>query len=103
MSAKSVLKVLADLNSVGVTIVLVEHRLEMVSHLADRCVIFDSGRIVLDGPPQNVLYSDIAEHLGIGVPKAVLVAKAMRQRSELARWMPLTSRDLLRLLGGNQQ
>jgi len=103
MSAKSVLNVLADLNSVGVTIVLVEHRLEMVSHLADRCVIFDSGRIVLDGPPQNVLYSDTAEHLGIGVPKAVLVAKAMRQRPELARWMPLTSRDLLRLLGGDQQ
>jgi len=101
MSAKSVLNVLVDLNSVGVTILLVEHRLEMVSHLADRCVIFDSGKIVLDGAPQNVLYSDTAANLGIGVPKAVLVAKALRQRPELERWMPLTPRDLLKLLRGD--
>lgn len=103
LSAKSVLHILENLNSVGVTIVLVEHRLEMVSHLADRCVIFDAGKIILDGPPQDVLYSDVAEHLGIGVPKAVLVAKAMCQRPEIEKWMPLTSRDLLKLLEGEKR
>jgi energy-coupling factor transporter ATP-binding protein EcfA2 len=95
LSARSVLKILAALNKeAGVTVVLVEHRLEMVSHLADRCVIFDEGRIALDGNPREVLYSELAEKLGIGVPKAVLVAKGLGRLGAAQGLKPLSSAEL---------
>uniref|UniRef100_A0A7C3F9R5 ABC transporter ATP-binding protein n=1 Tax=Candidatus Methanomethylicus mesodigestus TaxID=1867258 RepID=A0A7C3F9R5_9CREN len=100
LSARSFLKLLARLNEeMGVTVLLVEHRLEMVSHLADRCVIFDGGKIVLDGPPREVLYSDTASRLGIGVPKTVLVAK-MLKLPEITKAKPLTSWELADLVRG---
>lgn len=78
-SAKSVLELMHKLNKSGVTVILVEHRLEMVSHMADRCVVFEGGKIVADGSPIDVLYSDKVAELGIGIPKVVLVAKQLSE------------------------
>jgi len=39
----------------GITVVLIEHRLAEVFHLADRTVILNEGRIVVDGPTRQVL------------------------------------------------
>jgi energy-coupling factor transport system ATP-binding protein len=39
----------------GVTVVLIEHRLAEVYQLADRAIILDEGRIVVDGPARQVL------------------------------------------------
>jgi energy-coupling factor transporter ATP-binding protein EcfA2 len=77
VSAKSVLELMQRLNKNGVTVILVEHRLEMVSHLVDRCVVFEGGRIVADGPPREVLYSDKVCELGVGIPKVVQVSKRL--------------------------
>ncbi|MEM2125229.1 MAG: ABC transporter ATP-binding protein [Candidatus Methanosuratincola sp.] len=77
VSAKSVLELMHRLNKNGVTVILVEHRLEMVSHLVDRCVVFEGGRIVADGSPREVLYSDKVSELGVGLPKVVQVSKRL--------------------------
>ncbi|MFE3574339.1 ABC transporter ATP-binding protein [Lysinibacillus sp. NPDC059133] len=39
----------------GITIILIEHRLEEVLPLADRVLIMDEGRILLDGSPKEIL------------------------------------------------
>ena len=78
LSAKSVLELMHRLNQKnGVTVILVEHRLEIVSHLVDRCVVFEGGRIVADGSPREVLYSDMVSELGVGLPKVVQVSKRL--------------------------
>lgn len=97
-SAQSVLNTLLKLNEEsGVTMILVEHRLEMVAHMADRCAILNEGRLVLVGEPEDVLYSDEAEAIGIGIPKVVQVAKNLGI-SNIAGKKPLTSWSLADLL-----
>mgnify|MGYP005843992053 FL=1 len=53
--AGEVVGTLARLHQAGVTIVIIEHRLGAVAHLAPRTVIMSEGRIVADGPTQAVL------------------------------------------------
>ncbi|MEM4216873.1 MAG: ABC transporter ATP-binding protein [Candidatus Methanomethylicaceae archaeon] len=97
-SAQSVLNTLLKLNEEsGVTMILVEHRLEMVAHMADRCAILNEGRLVLVGEPEDVLYSDEAEAIGIGIPKVVQVAKNLGI-SKITGKKPLTSWSLADLL-----
>lgn len=94
VSAASVMDVLMKINNEsGVTVILVEHRLEMAAPHADRCVVFNAGRIVLDGPPSEVLYSDAVEELGIGIPKVVKVAKRLISHGRL-RERPLSAKEL---------
>ena len=101
LSASSVLNVLVKLNREShVTIILVEHRLEMAAPFANRCVIFDSGRIINEGPPEAVLYSDSVEKLGIGIPKVVRVAKNLMASSSF-RGYPLSPEALSELLKGD--
>lgn len=97
-SAQSVLNTLLKLNEEsGVTMILVEHRLEMVAHMADRCAILNEGRLVLVGEPEDVLYSDEAEAIGIGIPKVVQVAKNLGI-NKITGKKPLTSWSLADLL-----
>ncbi|MEM2128669.1 MAG: ABC transporter ATP-binding protein [Candidatus Methanomethylicaceae archaeon] len=97
-SAQSVLNILLKLNEEsGVTMILVEHRLEMVAHMADRCAILNEGRLVLVGEPEDVLYSDEAEAIGIGIPKVVQVAKNLGI-NKITGKKPLTSWSLADLL-----
>ncbi|MBC7120677.1 MAG: ABC transporter ATP-binding protein [Candidatus Methanosuratus sp.] len=80
VSAKSVLELMYRLNEKnGVTVILVEHRLEMVSNLVDRCIVFDAGRIIADGAPREVLYSEKVSELGVGIPKIVQVSKHLSE------------------------
>jgi branched-chain amino acid transport system ATP-binding protein len=44
-----------DLHSRGVTIVLVEHNMELVMGLCERLVVLDHGVKIADGPPQDVI------------------------------------------------
>lgn len=100
VSASSVMDVLVKINKEsGVTVILVEHRLEMAAPHADRCVVFDGGKIVLDGPPAEVLYSEAMEGLGIGVPKVVQVAKRLISEGKLG-CRPLSSKELAEKIKG---
>lgn len=103
LSARSVLNILAKLNTEsGVTILLVEHRLEMVAHMADRCAVLDDGKLVLVGEPDEVLYSEAVDRMGIGIPKAVKVAKRLSFSSKSGK-KPLSSRDLADIIKGGKR
>lgn len=90
MSARSVLNTLFKLNQEArITTILVEHRLEMVAHMAHRCALLNDGKLVLIGRPEDVLYSEEAEAIGIGIPKVVRVAKALglcKKKRPLTPW-----------------
>lgn len=77
-SAEDIVEVIAKLNrDLQLTILLVEHRLDIVSRYANRVIVMDKGRIVLDGAPANV-YDDEARLIGIGLPKITSLFHMLR-------------------------
>lgn len=46
---------LADLKAQGQTILLVEHKMELIHELSDRVLVLDEGRIIAAGTPDEVL------------------------------------------------
>jgi energy-coupling factor transport system ATP-binding protein len=64
----AIFSVLADLHRRGVTIVMVEQRLEKVSELCPRVLALAGGRLLADGPPEAVFDQDaVAEAVGVPV------------------------------------
>jgi branched-chain amino acid transport system ATP-binding protein len=45
---------IAALKSSGLTILLIEHKLDMVMALSDRVCVLDNGAKIAEGPPQDV-------------------------------------------------
>jgi branched-chain amino acid transport system permease protein len=55
----------------GKTIILVEHDLELVWNIADRITVMDSGVVVAQGSPQDVIQNPAAQSLFVSLPGAL--------------------------------
>jgi energy-coupling factor transport system ATP-binding protein len=62
----------------GTAVVIIEHRVDEVAPWADRVVLMDGGRVLLDQPPK-VAWADSAvwARTGVGVPDVVQLAQAL--------------------------
>jgi energy-coupling factor transporter ATP-binding protein EcfA2 len=62
----------------GTGVVIIEHRVDEVAPWADRVVLMDGGRVVLDQPPRQA-WADQARWagIGVGVPDLVRLAHAL--------------------------
>jgi energy-coupling factor transporter ATP-binding protein EcfA2 len=84
----------------GLTIVVVEHRLDLVARYAERIVVMDSGRIVADGNLEQVLDEkfDTLEALGIGVPRVSLLWSMLRRDGLVKGKVPTHVEDAISTL-----
>lgn len=97
-SAESILNIISKLNKRDMTVILVEHRLDLVSKAASRIVLMDEGKVVADGLPREVLALDLCQEIGVGIPKATLVYKCLRNRGIDLGAVPLTGDELAQLV-----
>jgi energy-coupling factor transporter ATP-binding protein EcfA2 len=84
----------------GITFIIVEHRLELLTPIADRIVVMDRGRKVMEGRPADVLTDPQAVSYGIAVPPvSMLYTDLMRDGMRLGR-VPSTPRELAEEVNG---
>lgn len=48
------------------TILLVEHKMDVIAKLADRIIVLHNGALVADGPPAEVIASDVVQEVYMG-------------------------------------
>lgn len=75
IGSREVFEVIQGLSRRGKTVVMAEHKLEWVATFADRVIVLDEGRIILDGPPRDVLTSPLLADNDIGVTRYTSVAR----------------------------
>ncbi|MDX9798310.1 MAG: energy-coupling factor transporter ATPase [Bacteroidales bacterium] len=91
-SAESVLNVIEKINDeLGLTIILVEHRLERVIHHVDRMLMIDSGKILYDGSPRK-LKSNNVKDWKVGMPPVTRLALNF-EKEMMNKEMPLTVKE----------
>jgi energy-coupling factor transporter ATP-binding protein EcfA2 len=74
----------------GITVIVVEHRLDLVGRYAERIVVMDHGKIVADGSVADVLDAefDRLSGLGIGIPKVSLLWSLLRRDAFVSERIP---------------
>lgn len=73
------LKTVQMLHAQGMTVVLITHAMEEAA-MAERCVVMDSGKILLDGMPAEVFENtEMMAELSLGVPDMRLLAEELGQ------------------------
>lgn len=75
IGSREVFEAIQTLSRQGKTVVMAEHKLEWVAAFADRVVVLDDGRILLDGPPQEILTSPLLVENDIGSTRYTSVAR----------------------------
>jgi energy-coupling factor transporter ATP-binding protein EcfA2 len=102
ISAEKIFDVIHELNKkIGVTVVLVEHRLDLTAKYAGHIVIMDEGRVCFDGDPRKILGGEETRLLGVGIPKATLLYQLLKKEGvNLSSVIPLSSKELAEQLEG---
>lgn len=100
LGAQNIFEVINDLKTkLGITVVLVEHRLDLASKYADQVIIMDAGKIVLDGEPKKIFDSEEAWLIGVGVPKAVRLWHLLQENGfSFDGDVPVSSEEATRFL-----
>jgi len=102
ISAEKIFEVIYELNKrLGVTVVLVEHRLDLTAKYAGHIVIMDEGKVCFDGDPRTILGAEETRLIGVGIPKATLLYQLLKKEGvNLSSITPLSSRELAESLEG---
>ncbi|MDR2707488.1 MAG: ATP-binding cassette domain-containing protein [Nitrososphaerota archaeon] len=97
LSAERIFDVIYKLNQEqGITVVLVEHRLDLTAKYANHLVVMDKGKICFEGAPRDILCSEEISNIGVGMPKATLLYKRLKMKGlNVSQQTPLSSDELV--------
>jgi energy-coupling factor transporter ATPase len=100
LSAEKIFEVIHDLNQrLGITVVLVEHRLDLTARYANRIIIMDQGQIYSDGETREVIDNEKTRLVGVGIPKATLLHQMLvKEGMKFNSLTPLSSDEMVNLL-----
>ncbi|MFX1298687.1 MAG: energy-coupling factor ABC transporter ATP-binding protein, partial [Promethearchaeota archaeon] len=99
VAAEKILELLKKLNSdYNKTIIIIEHRLELVLPLINRMIVMDREGIILEGPPQNILSNAIIKEIGIGIPKIIQLSEILLEAGLYFEEIPLTPIKLAQII-----
>ncbi|MGB9713623.1 MAG: energy-coupling factor ABC transporter ATP-binding protein [Candidatus Bathyarchaeales archaeon] len=100
LTAKKIFDVIYELNrKLGITVVLVEHRLDLTAKYTDHIIVMDDGKVVIDGEPRQILSSEETKLIGVGIPKATLLYQMLSKDGvRLGNKVPLSSDEMAALI-----
>jgi len=75
IGTREVFGVIRTMAERGMTVILVEHKMEWIARFADRVLALHEGQIILDGKPREVLTSDLLVEKGFGISRYTSVAR----------------------------
>lgn len=76
LSAYEILSLIAKLNQeMQLTVLLIEHRLELVLPLIQELLVLYEGKLIAKGPPSKVFNNPLVSQIGVAVPSTIQLAK----------------------------
>src|SRR5688572_29444568 len=75
VGTREVFGVIRKMAEGGMTVVLVEHKMEWIAEFADRVIALKDGQIFLEGKPHEVLSSDLLAENGFGISRYTSTAR----------------------------
>ena len=93
-----IFEIIQMLKEQGKTIILVEHKIDLIAEYADEVLVFQKGVLLKKGPARTVLSDlELLEH-GTMLPQAVILEQELRRNGIILPQIPVTTEECIRLL-----
>ncbi|MCJ7722142.1 ATP-binding cassette domain-containing protein, partial [Candidatus Bathyarchaeota archaeon] len=99
LGAEKIFEVINELNQkFGITIILVEHRLDLAAKYANHVIVMNNGKVALTGSPREIFTSEDARLIGVGIPKATKLYQNLKKNGVDLKSVPVTPEEIVNLL-----
>lgn len=83
----------------GMTVIVIEHEVEVLAHYADRIIVMDKGEVVMNGKPHEIFSQvDGLNSLGLRVPESTELAYRLSQEKAWKGAFPTTTSEAVHSL-----
>lgn len=90
---EEIFEIIDILKKEGKTIILVEHKLELIAEYAEKVLVLDEGEIILSGNTEDILKNKILMEKEIGIPQyAALAYELMKENGVQLKEIPITKK-----------
>lgn len=79
---EEIFKIINMLSEKGKTVILVEHKIELIGEYAEKVIVLDEGEIILTGKTKDVLKNKVLVEKGIGIPQYTMLAYKLSENFE---------------------
>ncbi|MCP3426779.1 energy-coupling factor ABC transporter ATP-binding protein [Rothia sp. AR01] len=97
-TSEKVFSIIAGLKERGTSIVLVEHKIDLMAEYADRLIVMSRGRVLEEGPTREVLVSPSLDEAEVLRPEVTDLALALERRGDPLPRVPITRAEARELL-----
>lgn len=80
IGTREVFGVVRKMAEEGMTVVMVEHKVEWIANFADRVIALKEGQVLMEGKPNEVLTSDLLAESGFGISRYTSTAREAKKR-----------------------
>lgn len=87
---ESVFRIIRSLKEQKKTVILVEHKIELIAEYVDEILVMKDGEIIRSGPVEEVLSDDTLVEEKVGVPRTVLFGRDMIRAGKPLQKIPIT-------------
>ena len=99
LGAEKIFEVINELNKkLKITIILVEHRLDLAAKYANHVIVMNNGKVALTGSPHEIFTSEEARLIGVGIPKSIKLYQHLKKNGIELKNVPVTTEEASNLL-----
>lgn len=95
---EEIFKAIDIMKKKGKTIILVEHKIELIAEYADYVVVLQDGQIKRQGRTEDVLSHEDTQDFGIGLTQYTLLDLQMRKHNMNTERIPITESDSIKVM-----
>jgi energy-coupling factor transport system ATP-binding protein len=97
-STESVFKIIKKLKEEKKTIVLVEHKVDLLAEYSDEMIVLHDSKIIKQGESREVLSDLSLREYGIRLPEVTLLGEKLREAGLEINPLPITKKQILDLI-----
>ncbi|WRP07337.1 ABC transporter ATP-binding protein [Rossellomorea aquimaris] len=95
---EEIFRVIDIMKKKGKTIILVEHKIELIAEYADYVIVLQDGQIKKQGRTEEVLSEEGTQDYGLGLTQYTLLDLQMRKHNMHTERIPITERDSVQVM-----
>ena len=77
---EKIFKIIETMKNKGKTIILIEHKIELIAKYADNIIVIDEGEIILRGETKDILNNKVLLEKEIGLPQYAILGYQLRSK-----------------------
>lgn len=95
---EEVFEIIKLMKEKGKTIILIEHKIELIAEYADHIIVMNDGRIVMDGSTQDVLSNIKLSDYNVTLPQYAVLGYEMKKNNMNIDRIPITESQAVEIL-----